>query len=249
MTQTLSGGRGSGPVPAFPLDPPTLAGLHVPRRFTRPGVDPLDEIAWERRRTVITNPDGSIVFKMDGVEMPADWSQLATDIVVSQVLPQGGPPRRRPGSETSVRQVVHRIAHTIRESGEQHGRLLRRPRRTPTPSRPSSRSCSSTRTAPSTRRCGSTAACGTSTASSGAGGNCALGRRDRRRSRETDRRLRAPAVLGLLHPVGRRRPDEHLRAREERGAPLQVRLGHRHELLAAARPAGEALRRRHVSRA
>lgn len=120
MTQTLSGGRSPASVPAFPLDPPTLAGLHVPRRFTRPGVDPLDEIAWDRRRTVIANPDGSIVFQMDDVEVPAAWSQLATDIVVSKYFRKAGLPGA-PGHETSVRQVVHRIAHTMRVSGEQQG--------------------------------------------------------------------------------------------------------------------------------
>ena len=63
-----------------------------------------------------------------------------------------------------------------------------------------------------------------------------------------EERLRAAAVLGLLHPVGRRRPDGHLRAHQERGAPLQVRLGHRHELQQAPRPAGETLGRRHLER-
>ena len=120
MTQTLSGARGPAPVAALPLDPPTLAGLQVPRRFTRTGVDPLDEVAWDRRRTVIANPDGSVVFQMDGVEVPADWSQLATDIVVSKYFRKAGLPGA-PGHETSVRQVVHRIARTLRASGEQQG--------------------------------------------------------------------------------------------------------------------------------
>ncbi len=100
--------------------PAAQAGLRVPRRFTHPGVDPLDEIAWDRRRTVISNPDGSIVFQMDGVEVPADWSQLATDIVVSKYFRKAGLPDA-PGHETSVRQVVHRIARTIRRAGEDSG--------------------------------------------------------------------------------------------------------------------------------
>ena len=96
------------------------AGLRVPRHYTRPGVPPLDEVQWERRRTVISNPDGSVVFQMDGVEVPAGWSQLATDIVVSKYFRKAGL-QGTPGHETSVRQVVHRLAHTIRGYGETHG--------------------------------------------------------------------------------------------------------------------------------
>ena len=95
---------------------PTGAGLRVPRRYTKPGVNPLDEVRWDKRRTVITNPDGSVVFQMDDVEVPAEWSQLATDIVVSKYFRKAGVPQT--GHEVSVRQVVHRLAHTIREWGE-----------------------------------------------------------------------------------------------------------------------------------
>ncbi len=119
MTQTVSHDKAPVP-PAAALAPPTHAGLRVPRRFTRPGVDPLDEIAWERRRTVIGNPDGSIVFQMDDVEVPATWSQLATDIVVSKYFRKAGLPGK-PGHETSVRQVVRRITRALRASGERQG--------------------------------------------------------------------------------------------------------------------------------
>src|SRR5213592_2197733 len=116
MTQTLHSAAVSPSTP----HPPTAVGLRVPRRYTRPGIDPLDEIRWETRRTVITNPDGSVVFQMDGVEVPAAWSQLATDIVVSKYFRKAGVPGE-PGHETSVRQVVHRVAHTIRVAGEEQG--------------------------------------------------------------------------------------------------------------------------------
>src|SRR5215510_15091399 len=101
-------------------NPPSAAGLRVPRRHTRPGVDPLDEVRWEKRRTVISNPDGSVVFQMEDVEVPAQWSQLATDIVVSKYFRKAGVPGS-PGHETSVRQVVRRIARTIRRDGEAQG--------------------------------------------------------------------------------------------------------------------------------
>ena len=118
MSQALSPEPHTSPVDA--VNAPTQAGLHVARRFTSPGRDPFDDVKWEQRRTVIANPDGSIVFAMEGVEVPADWSQLATDIVVSKYFRKAGVPGQ-PGHETSVRQVVSRLAHTIRVAGEQQG--------------------------------------------------------------------------------------------------------------------------------
>ncbi|HKQ56419.1 MAG TPA: vitamin B12-dependent ribonucleotide reductase, partial [Candidatus Eisenbacteria bacterium] len=115
MTQTF---HAASVTPATPT--PNAAGLRVQRRHTRPGIDPLDEIQWEKRRTVITNPDGSVVFQMDDVEVPSGWSQLATDIVVSKYFRKAGVPGS-PGHETSVRQVVRRIARTIRRDGEGQG--------------------------------------------------------------------------------------------------------------------------------
>ena len=122
MIQTLQTGKSSpslsaAPDATVPGLAPSQAGVRVPRRWTRPGVHPFDEMAWDRRRTVITNPDGSVVFRMEGVEVPAEWSQLATDIVVSKYFRKAGVPGA-PGHETSVRQVVHRVAHTLREAGE-----------------------------------------------------------------------------------------------------------------------------------
>ncbi len=96
-------------------------GLSFERRFTQRGDDPLDQVTWERRQSVITNPDGSVVFKMEGAEIPSDWSQLATDIVVSKYFRKAGLHGKKELGETSVRQVVHRLAHTIREAGERFG--------------------------------------------------------------------------------------------------------------------------------
>ena len=95
------------------------AGVSIPRRFTTPGVDPLSEVVFEQRRSVITNPDGSVVFEMDDVEVPAGWSQLATDILVSKYFRKAGVPGR--GHEHSAAQVVRRIAGAIRASGERQG--------------------------------------------------------------------------------------------------------------------------------
>ena len=110
--------RKEGRKSAIPKRP---RGLNVERRYTSPGVDPLDEVVWERRSSVITNPDGSVVFKMEGAEIPASWSQLATDIVVSKYFRKAGLYGKHDLGETSVRQVVFRLARTIREAGEKMG--------------------------------------------------------------------------------------------------------------------------------
>jgi ribonucleoside-diphosphate reductase alpha chain len=96
-------------------------GLTFERRFTQPGQDPYAQVVWERRQSVINNPDGSIVFRMEGAEIPAQWSQLATDIVVSKYFRKAGLQGDKTRGETSVRQVVTRIARTIRTAGEQLG--------------------------------------------------------------------------------------------------------------------------------
>jgi len=96
-------------------------GLKYTRKVTKAGVDPLDEVRMEKRTSVITGSDGSVVFRMDGTEIPAGWSQLATDIVVSKYYRKAGLFGDKNQSETSVRQVVYRIAHTIREAGERFG--------------------------------------------------------------------------------------------------------------------------------
>jgi len=100
---------------------PRRGGVPIPRRYTMVGADPFDSIVWERRSSIITNADGSVVFKMDGAEIPSDWSQLATDIVVSKYFRKAGLFGKKEVGETSVRQVVYRLAHTIREAGEEAG--------------------------------------------------------------------------------------------------------------------------------
>src|SRR5262245_34748778 len=93
-------------------------GLSIERRFTSEQQEPFEQIVWERRSSVISNPDGSQVFRMDGAEVPAGWSQLATDIVVSKYFRKAGVGGDPKVGETSVRQVVGRIARTIRKAGE-----------------------------------------------------------------------------------------------------------------------------------
>jgi ribonucleoside-diphosphate reductase alpha chain len=96
-------------------------GVRVERHFTAAGSDPLDTVVYERRSSIITNPDGSIVFKMEGAEVPAGWSQLATDILTSKYFRKAGLHGDKDTGETSIRQVVHRLAHTIRRAADDFG--------------------------------------------------------------------------------------------------------------------------------
>ncbi len=91
-------------------------GLRVERHFTQPGVHPFDAIAWERRTAAISNEKGEVVFTQEDCEVPASWSQLATNVVVSKYFRglQGGGQR-----ESSVRQLISRVADTIRDWGRQ----------------------------------------------------------------------------------------------------------------------------------
>ena len=85
-------------------------GLTFERRWTRPGVHPYDEIAWEYRTAGISSESGKTVFEQKDVEVPVSWSQLATNVVVSKYF-RGhvGTPER----EHSIRQLIDRVVNTI----------------------------------------------------------------------------------------------------------------------------------------
>src|SRR6202140_5719690 len=98
-------------------------GLQVSRRATREGETAsqvLDSVEWTKRPAKISGADGEVVFKMDDAEVPADWSQLATDVAVSKYFRKAGVPTKS-GAEESVRQIVRRVAHTLRTAGEEQG--------------------------------------------------------------------------------------------------------------------------------
>jgi ribonucleoside-diphosphate reductase alpha chain len=114
--------KGSGKKAKAKKSEARRTGLALQRRYTSETGAPLDQMIWERRSSAISNPDGSVVFRMDGAEVPAGWSQLATDIVVSKYFRKAGINGDAKQGETSVRQVVTRIARTIRKAGESmHG--------------------------------------------------------------------------------------------------------------------------------
>ncbi|MCZ6644709.1 MAG: vitamin B12-dependent ribonucleotide reductase [SAR324 cluster bacterium] len=94
-------------------------GMAFVRHFSVEGTNPLDAVKFVRRRSEISEPNGKVVFEMDDVEVPESWTQLATDIVVSKYFRKAGVPRIE--RETSVEQVIYRIAHSIRVAGEESG--------------------------------------------------------------------------------------------------------------------------------
>ena len=89
------------------------------RRHTNAAIDPLDAVTYVQRNTIITGKDGTEIFRLDDFDVPENWSQLATDIVASKYFRKRGVPKT--GHETTVRQVIHRLAHTIRRAGEDAG--------------------------------------------------------------------------------------------------------------------------------
>ena len=94
--------------------PYAQGGLSFSRRFSTEGVSPYDEVKWERRTALIADSRGNTIFEQKDVEIPVDWSMTATNIVASKYLhgPIGSPER-----ETGVRQLVSRVAETIRDWG------------------------------------------------------------------------------------------------------------------------------------
>jgi len=90
------------------------AALRLPRFFSRPGLSPYDEVQWERRTASISDAGGKTIFEQKDVEVPVDWSMTATNIVAQKYLHgQLGTSER----ETGVRQLVGRVAETIRDWG------------------------------------------------------------------------------------------------------------------------------------
>ncbi len=92
-------------------------GLTFERSFTRPGVHPYDEIAWELRDAVIPGESGN-VFEQKNVEVPKLWSQTATNVVASKYF-RGK--LTSPDRETSVRQMIDRVVGTITRWGLEGG--------------------------------------------------------------------------------------------------------------------------------
>ncbi|HVG93196.1 MAG TPA: vitamin B12-dependent ribonucleotide reductase, partial [Planctomycetota bacterium] len=97
---------------------PAAKGLAIPRFFTREGEHPFDAVRWERRTATIQNERGEMIFEQRDLEIPADWSQLATNVVSSKYF------RGHLGSadrEQSVKQLIGRVVGRIGEWGRKSG--------------------------------------------------------------------------------------------------------------------------------
>src|SRR6266403_200949 len=93
-------------------------GLVFERRFTDGKTSAFDMVEWEKRTALIGNEKGATIFRQEGVEVPKNWSQTATNIVTSKYF------HGKPGTserENSVRQLISRVADTIVRWGEEGG--------------------------------------------------------------------------------------------------------------------------------
>ncbi|HEU4575470.1 MAG TPA: vitamin B12-dependent ribonucleotide reductase [Chitinophagaceae bacterium] len=99
------------------------AGLKFHRRYTKDDVNVFDMFEYDYRTSVIRNPSGEVVFEMNNVEVPKQWSQIATDILAQKYFRKAGVPQPDGslGRETSAKQVAHRLANCWKVWGERYG--------------------------------------------------------------------------------------------------------------------------------
>ncbi len=109
--------------------------MRIERRFTRAGESPYADLEFDERSSRIVNPDGSVVFELDAFGVPAEWSQVAGDILAQKYFRRAGVPlvdeHGQPrldedgnqvyGGEDDARQVFHRLAGCWRHWGERYG--------------------------------------------------------------------------------------------------------------------------------
>jgi len=109
--------------------------VRIERRFTRSGQSPYEGLKFVKRSSEIRNPDGSTVFKLDQIDIPESWSQLAIDILAQKYFRKAGVPQRdeagnpllgsdgKPvlGGERDARQVFERMAGCWTHWGKAYG--------------------------------------------------------------------------------------------------------------------------------
>src|SRR5215469_1891103 len=77
--------------------------MRIRRHFTVEGHSPYEGIAFRLTRSEIRNPDGSIVFAQDGIEVPESWSQVASDVLAQKYFRKAGVPKTlKPIAEEGV---------------------------------------------------------------------------------------------------------------------------------------------------
>ena len=97
--------------------------LQFERRFTKEETNVFDQFEYDYRTSVIKNPTGETVFEMNNVEVPKQWSQIATDIIAQKYFRKAGVPQAdgTTGRETSAKEVAHRMANCWKVWGERYG--------------------------------------------------------------------------------------------------------------------------------
>jgi ribonucleoside-diphosphate reductase alpha chain len=68
--------------------------MRIERRYTKAGQSPYADIVFRLTTSEIRNPDGSIVFHADDVEVPEAWSQVASDVLAQKYFRKAGVPAR-----------------------------------------------------------------------------------------------------------------------------------------------------------
>ena len=68
--------------------------MRIERRYTTSDVSPYDLVAFATTKSEIRNPDGSVVFSLEGIEVPAAWSQVAADVLAQKYFRKAGVPAR-----------------------------------------------------------------------------------------------------------------------------------------------------------
>ncbi|HEX9996470.1 MAG TPA: vitamin B12-dependent ribonucleotide reductase [Abditibacterium sp.] len=116
--EQVSGNGHTGWTPGFRSKTNPEKALRFPRRHSRAGEDVFNTSEWEMRTAAITGETGKSVFEQKNCEIPKNWSQLATNVVVSKYF-RG--PINTPQRETSVKQVIGRVSDTIGDWGKQGG--------------------------------------------------------------------------------------------------------------------------------
>ena len=100
----------------------TITGLQFQRYYTNDSKSVYDLFEYDYRTSVIRNPNGEVIFELKNVEVPAHWSQIATDILAQKYFRKAGVPQEDGtlGRETSVKQVAHRMADCWRQWAEKY---------------------------------------------------------------------------------------------------------------------------------
>jgi ribonucleoside-diphosphate reductase alpha chain len=100
----------------------TSSGLQFQRYYTNDSKSVYDLFEYDYRTSVIRNPNGEVIFELKNVEVPAHWSQIATDILAQKYFRKAGVPQEDGtlGRETSVKQVAHRMADCWRQWAEKY---------------------------------------------------------------------------------------------------------------------------------